>query len=340
MTDSILNPLDNLLLRNRSAVSEGDVFSILSHSPFVIRSFEFALVDGAIDCTHAHRADSSFADRLWATEQASLLSDTTSELLLFDIKSSFNFGHHYMSSVFQKRRVAFYICISSADPSFVELIPNYNQSEEDYSLESSESVTMGGDANRKVSINNGRRCMLPLRSYRLDPTNAPYRMPVQLLPLAIDRVRACARREGHYINPWTLVEHPDWHPRTTRSSTYIKPAQHTSHYTAYKAVMDIYRIVNFSSALSTMQVDIIGLQPRLADFKLILFSALSPISPADHCRKSRQVFVQHKIDSRHRRAEDCLDKVVVMRSDSSRNQYWFSSHNRSVHCCFLKLKIS
>jgi hypothetical protein len=177
MANPILDPLDTLLLRNRSAVAEGDVFSILSRSPFVIRSFEFALVDGAVDCTNTHRIGSSFADRLWATEQASLLPDVTSELLLFDVKSSFNFGHRYVSSVFQKRRVAFYICISSADPSFIELIPNYNQAEEAQDSETSESVTMGGEENRKITINNGRRVLLPLRSYRLDPTNAPYAHP-------------------------------------------------------------------------------------------------------------------------------------------------------------------
>jgi len=47
---SILTPLS---IRNSGARLEGDVFSILKQSPFVVRSFEFALADGAIDCTQS-----------------------------------------------------------------------------------------------------------------------------------------------------------------------------------------------------------------------------------------------------------------------------------------------
>ena len=325
----MLESIDHLLLRNRSCVAEGDLFSILFRSPYVIRAFEFALADGAVSCKYSHDPHSSFADRLWATEQASRLSETADELLLFDMKASFNFLHHYVSSLFQRRRSAFYICISSADPNFAELIPNYHQTVD---FESDPGV-MGGDENRKVSVNNGRAPRLPLRTYRLDPTNAPYRMPISLLPQAIERVRLSAQGKGVYINPWTLVEFPDWSPLTTRSTRYIKPAEHTSNFTTYKAAMDIYRMVRHSSALTSMLVDLVGLQPRLADFKLLLptISGSFPPSPFlafDQGQDWRQVFVQHKIDSRTRNSDDQLAKVCVTRSDGQRVQYWFSSLNR------------
>lgn len=66
-----VRPLEvvDVLIKFRGALFEGDVFSVLWHLPFVIRSFEFALADGALDCNSSGEdispddSPSSWADR-------------------------------------------------------------------------------------------------------------------------------------------------------------------------------------------------------------------------------------------------------------------------------------
>jgi hypothetical protein len=67
LTSSILLPLLIIkpLLNNRSALYKGDVFSILYKSPFIIQLFEFAIADGAIDCTSSFPLGISFVDYFW-----------------------------------------------------------------------------------------------------------------------------------------------------------------------------------------------------------------------------------------------------------------------------------
>ena len=82
-----VKPLEsiNVLLNTRGALYEGDIFSVLWRLPFVIRSFEFALADGALDCGNECAPDTSYADRIWTGEQRRM--GALRRLLLFDVKS-------------------------------------------------------------------------------------------------------------------------------------------------------------------------------------------------------------------------------------------------------------
>ena len=51
-----------ILLKNRGARYEGDVFSVLRNESFVLRAYEFAVADGALDCTQAFNPESTYAD--------------------------------------------------------------------------------------------------------------------------------------------------------------------------------------------------------------------------------------------------------------------------------------
>lgn len=63
LDNDLLKVLDTLIC-NRSTLLKGDVFSVLRHSLFIVRSFEFALVNGVVDCTESYYIGASFADRL------------------------------------------------------------------------------------------------------------------------------------------------------------------------------------------------------------------------------------------------------------------------------------
>jgi len=74
----------------------------------------------------------------------------------------------------------------------------------------------------------------------------------------------------------------------------------------------MYRVVRARFHETALDMDFVSLQPRLADFKFLLGH------PTTSTKQSRrQVFVQHKIDSRiPRPANDQLDAVrVTSRSD-------------------------
>ena len=86
MTLHPLEVLEPSLMRNRGAGFEGDIFSILRHSPYIVRSAEFALVDGAIDCTRQYAHEEGYAARLWVAQH--LPPPDQSDLLLWDAKSS------------------------------------------------------------------------------------------------------------------------------------------------------------------------------------------------------------------------------------------------------------
>ncbi|KAG9521367.1 hypothetical protein KCV07_g3780, partial [Aureobasidium melanogenum] len=295
----VLAPVDTILYKGRSAVAEGDVFAVLAHSPSVVRSFEFGLADGAIDCTHSYDVKSSYAYRLWKLDQGSRMPNTTSAILLFDVKSAV-VDQCYIATNAQRKHVAFYIGICAADPTFVELIPNYGQGS---GLDQLEPATSQEDNGRYLSVNVDRHCRLPLKSYGINQTNAPYRMPIALLVEAVARVRLCAQGHGVYVNPWTLVEFPHWKPTTTEYTHFLKPAAGTANYTAYDAAQYIYQAVMSRSDQTSMTLDYVGLQPRLADFKLLLHDPL---------KQTRQVYIQHKIDPRVRSKSDRLSKVTVV----------------------------
>jgi hypothetical protein len=352
---SSLDALDKLIFNNRGALYEGDIFSILKRSASVVRSFEFARADGAIDCSAEFPPETNFADRFWAMDQRLRVDPTSTKLLLFDVKSKvsqYAGDQIYSTTVGQRRHVAFYIGICAADPSFIELFPNYHQ-ERPATLTPPQTISIQEPSptlpttlarpisppslsttrakasttatapliqldGRHIAVNSSRISKLPPSTYILDPCNSPYRMPIGYLSEAIQRVRRCARGEGVYVNPWTWVPFPHWKPATTRSNQFLMPAETSEHFTAYKATMEIYRIVKMQG----MKLDFVGLQPRLADFKLITqFSH-------PHARHPRQVFVQHKLDARDRASSTPLTNVAIARGQSGDCRWYFSDIDR------------
>jgi len=129
---TILASLDKLLARNLGSQFEADVFAALFHRADVIRSIEFANIDGALD-TSIPVVDStsrpkSFADRFWDLEQRVNADPKRDQLLLpFDVKSRLSQRAEdqiYITSLLQRQHVAFYVGICAANPDFVEVIHN------------------------------------------------------------------------------------------------------------------------------------------------------------------------------------------------------------------------
>ncbi|KAG9526325.1 hypothetical protein KCV07_g856, partial [Aureobasidium melanogenum] len=307
----------------RGSYYEGDIFAVLQKSPYVMRSFEFALADGAVDCTHRFDQSLSYAARHWQVKQRQQdlnPQQRPSDLLAFDVKSKISpvaGDQVYITTTQQRRCVAFYIGICAADPLFVELYPNYHQEQD--------AVTSMGDEKTEVAVNTSRVSRFHPSAYRLDPCNSPYRMPLSLLEDAIESVRSCARGEGSYVNPWTSVTFDDWKPSVTRLFKSFEPAVKTEQFTAYQAVMNIYRTLTFElhskSQDAPLEVDFIGLQPTLADFKLITNKSGSAL-------ESSQYFVQHKRDGRDRRLNAPLSKVFVARKSNQHTRWYFTDTER------------
>ena len=323
-------PLDSIrswesldpILNTRGAVFEGDIFAVLASLPYIVRSFEFAVADGALDCGHSFPPNATYADRFWAVEQEQLPT-IPKNLLLFDVKSSntpLAGDQYYNTTIHQRRKVAFYIGICVADPSFVELIPNLYQGR---------STARSQPDDDEVAVNTSRVSHLPPSAYMLDPCNAPYRMPLALLPTAIERVRSCVQRGHLYINPWTQVSFPQWRPTTTSTSEALKPAEESQHFTAYRAAMEIYRIMNKVSLRSPLHLDFVGLQPRLADFKFIPTMIQSP-NDRESPGLQHQRFVQHKLDGRERTSSASLTKVAIARVQGRKHRWYFHAHERSL----------
>jgi hypothetical protein len=112
MADDFLDLIEKVSLRNSGAVHEGDVFSILTKSPFAVRSGEFALVDGALDCTRTHDPASSWATRYWEVDDWAANPSVASDLAAFEVKScavGVAGGQSYITTIAQRRRAAFYI---------------------------------------------------------------------------------------------------------------------------------------------------------------------------------------------------------------------------------------
>lgn len=355
-----MNVLDRLVLQNRGAVYEGDVFSILQASPFIVRSFEFAQADGAIDCSNQFSPETNFADRFWETDQRLRLVPSSTELLLFDVKSKvsqYAGDQIYSTSIGQRRHVAFYIGICAADPSFVEIFPNYHQQRSlvpkpfqndpawpdshvpptsaptsPVSLSSARTEALSTvpvssleSDRRHVAVNSSRISKLPPSAYILDPCGSPYRLPIGYLCEAIHRVRQCVQVGDTYVNPWTKVPFPAWKPVTTRSADSLKPSESSEHFTAYKAIMEIYRFVGTQD----IKLDFIGLQPRLADFKLITKPSNLTQSNTNHYWP--QIFIQHKLDTRDRALRTPLEKVAIARTQETSCRWYFTCDDRFVY---------
>ena len=312
----------DLILNTRGAVLEGDIFTVLAPLPYVVRSFEFAVADGALDCDHGFPPHATYADRFWAVDQEQLPT-IPKNLLLFNVKSTncqLAGDQYYITTIRQRREVAFYIGICVVDPSFVELIPNLYQGRPGSTARSQPD----GD---EVAVNTSRVSHLPPSAYVLDPCNAPYRMPLALLPRAIERVRFCVQRGQPYVNPWTQVSFPQWRPTTTSASDALKPSEESQHFTAYRAAMEVYRIMNKVSLRSPLLLDFVGLQPRLADFKFIPAWVQGP-KDLESPRPQQQRFVQHKLDGRDRTSSTSLAKVAISRAQGGNRWWYFQAHDR------------
>lgn len=192
-----------------------------------------------------------------------------SDCVLFDIKSESaddDKSHQVYKTVkSQRRRVGFWICISAHDPSWVDVIPNRQQDSE--ALQSFDTELEDKDGRKSRQINAWRDSRLHEAAHGfIDPCASPYRMPISTLPEAIFLIRQCALGLGDYINPHTKVTFHGWRPIMTRRTEWLKPSEGSAHYTAYLDAWDVFK--GFRTC-GSMVFDLVGLQPCLADFKLL-----------------------------------------------------------------------
>jgi hypothetical protein len=303
---SLLDGVEAIYHR-RGAIFEAIIFSFLFDNAQVIRSFEFALADGAIDCLSAFNKGESWADRHHIVSQDVKRQPGIKRFLYFDVKSKTSAAvagtEVYSTNVLQRSRVAFYIGICASDPSFVEVIPNYHQSRFDNLFDAEK---------RYVAVNITRKLPFERVSYRFDPTSAMFRMPIRLLPEAIDRISQCAQGKGHYTNPWNRVEFREWRPVVYPSDEFLRPRIDTQHFTSYLAIMRIYLnvYVEYRCKLSPLTLDFVQVQPRLADFKFVL--------------DGKQYFIQHKLDYQVKLKTALLNSVAISRD----NTPYFSTTDR------------
>lgn len=187
------------LISNRGALFEGNAFSILRHSPFVVRSFEHSLADGAIDCRGAYEKASSYADRFHELENRVTENEIPVELALIDIKGSMKLEEQHVALLGQRRRVAAFICMGAGDPAWVDFIPNMFQEPK---TAKHPSLDFTEEENRYVAVTYSRPSRLPVTAQGMvNLSTSPFRMPIGLLPDAIALARAHIRRESVYVNP-------------------------------------------------------------------------------------------------------------------------------------------
>lgn len=326
------------IIGNRGSALEADVFSILRHSPYVVRSFEFAVADGAIVCTEDFEflpAD-SFAERFHKVadtvpELLNLIDPakptTPHRLVPFDVKSTvsrFAGQQLFHTTLAQRRHVAFYIGICAADPSYVEVIPNPRQMDaaDDFNAEEDPDPE-----DRQMAVNVTRVSKLQPPGYTLDPCGGPYRMPIAYLTEAIRRIRAKVMFGQPYTNPWTQVTFDEWTIYTTHTSRGLRPKMTSQHFTGYKAVWHIYHAIRHSPTASQMKFDFVGLQPHLADFKIVLTNHLVSGSPST-TPSVRQYFVQHKLESHDRTRSSLLTNVAIARGQGEARRWYFTAFQR------------
>lgn len=303
------------LLVNRGALFEADIFTLLLGCPHIIRAFEFALTDGAVCCSVSPLPSGTYSERFWELNEQ-VQQDPhlpTRTLLLFDVKSASSpdaSKQVYHTTLRQRDQVSFYITICAANPDFVEVHPNL----------AGECPDRTDDGDRAVAVAISRKSPLPPATYgSLSPCNSPYRMPACLLPQAIQNLRQCALGLGPYMNPWTHVEFEGWRPRIVSSNMSLIPAEHTQLFSGYIGTMRIWRAIRVAKAITGLPLDFdfINLQPRLADFKLLV----PPLSQQPQLL--RQVFVQYKIDSRDRSIHTPLTRVAIGRNSGRAGIRWY-----------------
>jgi hypothetical protein len=318
-----------LITLNRGARFEADIFDLLLDYAHVVRSFEFAPADGAVCCSIHSTLHGTYSDRFWQIDEMD--NETYHDhrqtptsphhalcLSPFDVKSNTALkaeGQVYVTTIRQRKIVAFYIGICAADPSFVELIPNYY---------TGLPIQQGDDPSRYVAVNLSRKSLTGPGAYKfLSPCNAAYRMPTSLLHEAISRVRACVQACGQasspprpYVNPWTGAKFSKWDPVPVHTNEVLLPSDETQHGSGYAGIMEIWKAVRVAHAeeRTPMRFEFVSVQPRLADFKLLV-----PYEPARDI--SRQVFVQYKIDSVDRAYDN--KNIVIGRNDKHGAFRWY-----------------
>lgn len=323
-----LAPLHAFVTARRGAAFEADIFAVLLTCPLVIRSAEFALADGALYATpNVIPPIGNFTERFWKLNEDVRIDRGSSRfwsrlLVLFDIKSKVSRRAEdqiYTTPVSQRARVAFYICICAANPSYVELIPNRHGGENGSS----------DNRGRNVAVNISRKSFLPPRAYgALSPCNSPYRMPIALLSEALQSMAECARGSGDYVNPWTRVRFTGWSPHIEHANDGLMPKEDSQHFTSFLSIIEIWRSVrnanNRAENAIPMHFGFVDHQPCLADFKFLVPSTMQHVQ--------RQVFVQHKIDGRYRSPASPLNKVAIARNGTKGSlNYYFTHHNQYIY---------
>lgn len=195
-----MKSLNALILRNRHARYEDDIFSMIKHCLFVLRTFEFVEIDNAIDVIknfREHYANDSFANRFWHINYKvdRLNEKSKSEMILFDAKSvidRYAKNHEYLIFERQRRKVAFYFCICAMNSFFVELISNFFQKFFFASRYESNDFEKKKSNDDKV-VNNSRKSRLHFNAYKLSSCNSSYRMSLAMLFEALNRVRNCVQ---------------------------------------------------------------------------------------------------------------------------------------------------
>jgi hypothetical protein len=280
LTPSLLWATGPWAKKNYGSLGEGDIFAVLSRNEHVVRSFEFAAVDGGIVLEKPeHTLGATYAERflcLWDHMQSD--EPHSRRIIPFDAKSSTGLeagAQTYYTRSNQHSKTAFFITICASDPNFVSLIPNVP------------SARREGDTAFAASISK----RLPVHGIAygfLDPETAAHRMPIGLLPTAVERVRECVLTDKDYVNPWTGVAYAGWRPLVVQSFDDFYPDQGTEHYSAFASVLAIWRELRTAgdSRGEAVGFDMIGVQPRLADMKII-------------CR-GRQWLIQCKSDVQER----------------------------------------
>ena len=318
-----MEPLNRLdaLLPQRDAIYESEIFHFLRTAlNFVVRGYEFSLVDGAVAIDREFSRDDSCADSFWKVHSASrqlrggVKEGDGSRLLLFDVKSRlsrFSGETTYVTTTRQQSQTAFYLGFCAADPRYVELIPNYCQDLIRYR-------GLSRQPTREVSVITSKISRFPPQVYGLDPSTAPYRMPLAYLPKALAHLRECVRNQETYVNPWTRVPFVQWRPIVTTSSDALTPSEDHTHYSGFEAILRLYQQVQYFQ--KPISLDFIWLQPRIADFKLIV--------PHAGASGFQQFFIQHKLDGQRRTWGSPLTKVSITRGDGPESGWFFSHTDR------------
>jgi hypothetical protein len=322
-TSHRLEALSAFISRRRGTFNEAELFHAVRDCGFVFRSFEFARVDGAVLATNgAAPVAGNYTERFWDLNELVRMTRGSIEhrarkLVLFDVKSctSERAEHQiYITTIWQQEQTGFYLATCPVDPNFVEIFPNR--------FAKHHATALDG---RKVAVNESRKAMVPPSAYGfLSPCNSGYRMPLSLLPQAIENIRRCAQGDGDYINPWTGVQFTGWKPHTVCDNESLAPTEDSQHYTSFKGLLELWRGFRVAQSRDNLDIELefVNLQPQLADFKLLLPEPHNPT-------RRRQVFIQYKIDGLYRSPANTLTKVAIARNQrKGRINYYFTEFER------------